>query len=147
MRVVEMGAMKRIARDRPCRAWVEHLTASVELIVGAEGSVVVDDESNGTSKVRLPEGVVEWLPTAALIDISEGSGDAGKTDVLPSVPAGSARQEKIADEVSEREKETWQWCLEMAESTKEESLELGNSLEEAAQSATTKAEELCAEAG
>ena len=67
--------MQEIGRERSCRGWISNLKASIEVICGTEGIVVVDNESNGTSKVRFPElGVVEWLPSAALIDMSDGNG-------------------------------------------------------------------------
>ena len=122
--------MQEIGRERSCHAWVANLKTDILGIVGTEGIVVADDESNGTSKVRFRElDVAEWLPTAALIDMSDENGQV-------------EQEPQIAEELPERAQEMWQWCLEQAGDAEEESLELGSTPEEAAQIATTRADEL-----
>jgi len=68
VKAVELPALQEAVSKCPCLQW----DARMEELGGAEGMVKVDDESDGTSKVRFPElGIVAWLPTAALVDIND----------------------------------------------------------------------------
>eukprot|EP00930_Biecheleria_cincta_P073849 TRINITY_DN6111_c0_g4_i1.p1 TRINITY_DN6111_c0_g4~~TRINITY_DN6111_c0_g4_i1.p1 ORF type:complete len:589 (-),score=131.90 TRINITY_DN6111_c0_g4_i1:185-1951(-) len=79
VRVPELSVLKRAVEGHANLTWDARLAS----LAGEEGIVKVDDASDDTSQVRfpLPLGVVAWLPTNVLVNVSDGSGrgsdDAG----------------------------------------------------------------------
>lgn len=74
VRVPELTVLKRAVEGHANLSW----DARLATLAGEEGIVKVDDASDDTSQVRFPPplGVVAWLPTNVLVNVSAGSDDA-----------------------------------------------------------------------
>jgi protein phosphatase len=84
VRVAPLEELKAAIEANEALKWSDK---SAEM-AGQEGTVLVDDESDGTSQVRFAK-VTAWMPSHVLTEITDSEGDGDSSPIAPGGSSGS----------------------------------------------------------
>eukprot|EP01062_Namystynia_karyoxenos_P046639 TRINITY_DN34_c3_g1_i1.p1 TRINITY_DN34_c3_g1~~TRINITY_DN34_c3_g1_i1.p1 ORF type:complete len:551 (+),score=151.15 TRINITY_DN34_c3_g1_i1:110-1762(+) len=78
VKATTLNELKEAVSNHQALRWEDGMTQLAE----AEGTVIVDDSSDGTTQVRFPAplGVIAWLPTDTLTDLGDQEEEAAAND-------------------------------------------------------------------